>query len=123
MSNDAKYLSTVTGGSDLRRRPPPVRTKDEAKRFVYSSLEVLRSKRAECDILIPGNPEQTAKFQQRAFRKLLVHFGVVRGEVTGFYSSGLIDDATYDFIHDESINCLAGKLVGFVDGHILEKKK
>lgn len=115
-SSENIHNSIVTGGSDLKQRPPQVRTRDEAKKFLLDALDLLKKKRIDCDVMIPGNPEMTAKMQQKAFRKFLLHVGVVMGESTAFFCSGLLDEGGYDLIHQEALNTLAGKVVGHLDG-------
>lgn len=118
-SNDSnqQHIGVVTGGSDVRQRPPAVKTKDEAKRFLDEALVKLKQRRADCDIIVPNNTQATANLQQRNFRKLLLHVGAMMGSSSAFYSAGLLDEIAYDHFHHEALKQLAGKTVGFAGGN------
>lgn len=112
MTDQDRHLNIVTGGADVKPKPPDVRTRDQAVNYLDHSIEMLLQKRVDCDVFVPGDPAKTVRQQQKAERKLLVHVGKVMGEAAVLFAVGLIEQNTYERYHQLAINALAAKVVG-----------
>ncbi len=114
MSDDKKHLDIVTGGSDTKPKPPPVRTREEAINYLDASLRRLLQARANCDVIIPNNVEATVAQQQKNMRKFLIHVGKLMGESAFAFAMGLIEQETYERFHMAALNSMAAKVVGII---------
>src|SRR6516162_6856472 len=115
-SHDNDHLRIVTGGTDLTPKPPPVRTKEEALNYLNERVELLKRKRAQYDVEIPGRADLTALSQEKAFRQMLIHVGVVMGTAASLFVSGLIDEVAYNHFHNQALVSMAAKVMGSVTG-------
>lgn len=112
---DENHLLVVTGGSDVSQKPPAVDSPESAIRYLEDRVTHLQSLRAMCDLEIPDGSNTAAAQQQKSFRKMLMHVGVVMGTASAFFACGKIDEVAYNHFHGEALLAMAGKRVGFVD--------
>lgn len=89
-----------------------ITTEEQAKNWIVTQVEALRTVRSGCNIEFPGDKAKTAEFQRKAYRTFLVKHGGVLGMLVALHRCRKLSDVAYNELHEETMALLGPTIVG-----------
>ena len=93
--NDGADVLNLQQYDHGRKTFPEIRTLEQGRNYVLEIVEQVEKARANCDVIIPGNPELTARSQRKAYNDWRIRYGQALGTLTTLMRCRVLNDVAY----------------------------
>ncbi len=91
-----------------------IRTVEQARSYVMELVDKVINAREQCDVIIPGDPEMTARLQRKAYRSWMIRYGQALGALTTLMHCRVLNDVAYSELHQRVLQTGVPTIVGEV---------
>ncbi len=91
-----------------------VRTIEQARAYMIEIVEQVVNAREQCDVVIPGDPQMTARLQRKAYRAWMIRYGQALGALTTLMHCRVLNDVAYNELHQHVLQTGVPTIVGEV---------